>query len=73
MPRRPCNTPVGRSAQRQSLPEEDCDGHGTHVAGIAASNGRAAPYGTYIGVAPQADLVVVKSDFNLAHIIDGVA
>ena len=70
----PCNTPVGSiGTTTESLPEEDCDGHGTHVAGIAASNGRAAPYGTYIGVAPQADLVVVKSDFNLAHIIDGVA
>ncbi len=51
----------------------DCDGHGTHVTGIAAGNGRAAPFGTYIGVAPQADLVIVKSDFDLAHIVDGVA
>ena len=56
-----------------SLAEEDCDGHGTHVTGIAAGNGRAAPFGTYIGVAPQADLVIVKSDFDLAHIVDGVA
>jgi subtilisin family serine protease len=53
-------------------PEEDCDGHGTHVAGIAASNGRAAPAGTYIGVAPQADLVIVKSDGSLADVIDGI-
>ena len=70
----PCNTPVGiPGGQLVSLPEEDCDGHGTHVTGIAAGNGRAAPYGTYIGVAPQADLVIVKSDFNLADIVDGVA
>jgi subtilisin family serine protease len=70
----PCNTPVGVPyAQTESLPEIDCDGHGTHVTGIAAGNGRAAPFGKYIGVAPQADLVIVKSDFDLAHIVDGVA
>ena len=69
-----CNTPVGSPGLGiVALPEEDCDGHGTHVTGIAAGNGRAAPFGTYIGVAPQADLVIVKSDFNLAHIVDGVA
>ncbi len=69
-----CNTPVGvAGGQQVSLAEMDCDGHGTHVTGIAAGNGRAAPFGTYIGVAPQADLVIVKSDFDLAHIVDGVA
>ncbi|MHB8489611.1 MAG: S8 family serine peptidase [Candidatus Dormibacteria bacterium] len=69
-----CNTPVGSPGGGiVSLAEEDCDGHGTHVTGIAAGNGRAAPFGTYIGVAPKADLVIVKSDFDLAHIVDGVA
>jgi subtilisin family serine protease len=69
-----CNTPVGATgAGIVSLAEVDCDGHGTHVTGIAAGDGRAAPYGTYIGVAPQADLVIVKSDFDLAHVLDGVA
>jgi subtilisin family serine protease len=37
-------------------------GHGTAVAGVAASNGQAAPVGRYVGVAPSADLIVVALD-----------
>ncbi len=37
-------------------------GHGTHVSGIAAGNGRAN--GTHEGVASKADLIVVALDFN---------
>lgn len=36
----------------------DCSGHGTHVASIAAGDGRDAY--TYVGVAPEAELVIVK-------------
>lgn len=41
------------------VPSRDLSGHGTHVAGIAAGNGRASD-GRYVGVAPEASLIVVK-------------
>ncbi len=45
----------------------DTHGHGTHVAGIAA--GADARFG---GVAPQAELVIVKTDLQDAHVADAV-
>jgi|SRR5215213_437961 len=45
----------------------DTDGHGTHVAGIATG---ADP--NFGGIAPNAQIVVVKTDFQDAHIADGV-
>jgi subtilisin family serine protease len=45
----------------------DLDGHGTHVAAIAA--GSKEPY---VGIAPEATLVMVKTDFQDAHIADGI-
>ena len=45
----------------------DTDGHGTHVAGIAT--GSDVNFG---GVAPNARIVVVKTDFQDAHIADAV-
>lgn len=40
-------------------PSQDLSGHGTHVAGIAAGNGRASN-GIYRGIAYEAELLVVK-------------
>jgi subtilisin family serine protease len=51
-------------------------GHGTHVAGTAAGDGSASRHGTssysFTGVAPGADLIVVKTDFSFSGIADGV-
>jgi len=40
-------------------PSQDLSGHGTHVTGIAAGNGRASE-GIYRGIAYESDLLIVK-------------
>jgi subtilisin family serine protease len=45
----------------------DTHGHGTHVAGIAAGSDA-----VYMGVAPAAQYVIVRSDLLDAHIADGI-
>lgn len=50
------NTP---QEQQRICPSRDISGHGTHVTGIAAGNGRASN-GIYRGVAYEADLLIVK-------------
>jgi subtilisin family serine protease len=45
------------------LDHKDCEGHGTHVAGIAAGGTTFTPVfgdATKVGVAPEADILVVK-------------
>jgi subtilisin family serine protease len=59
--------------------EKDTYGHGTHVAGIAAGTGKARE-GKYVGVAPGAALIFVKSgrlgkkgwNFRFSEVLDGV-
>lgn len=63
------------------IAQADVVGHGTHVAGIAAGNGRTTgrgkPEGRYVGVAPEATLCVVQGTrgdgtFSDADVIAGV-
>ena len=60
-----------------TCPSRDRDGHGTHVAGIAAGDGsgsnRGEPRYDYVGVAPEADLIVVRTNLSSASVADGVA
>ena len=54
--------------------EADVNGHGTHVAGTAAGDGSAST-GLYKGVAPEADLIIVKAGdygFPTTNIINGI-
>jgi subtilisin family serine protease len=58
----------GRMVGTNRVETENSDHqHGTHVAGIAAGNGSIADCHdkyTYVGVAPEADLVIVKYSFG---------
>jgi subtilisin family serine protease len=61
-----------------SCPSGDSNGHGTHVAGIAAGDGSGARAGStplydYVGVAPEADIIAVKTNLASTSIVDGVA
>ena len=47
------------SASESPSPSEDSSGHGTHIAGICAGNGRVSN-GKNQGVAPESSLIVVK-------------
>lgn len=49
----------------------DTDGHGTHVAAIAAGDGSSSAAG-FVGVAPEATIVAVKTSFFTADIISAV-
>lgn len=63
-------SPAGVVLQRDTV------GHGSHVAGIAAGDGSATdgdlPAGTFKGIAPEADIVMVKSDLTDTHILNAL-
>lgn len=56
--------------------QTDNDYHGTAVMGVAAGNGQGTgngvPAGQFIGVAPEAGIIMVKTDFYDSQILDGI-
>ena len=66
-------------------PQPEPESHGTHVAGIAAGNGRSGdatfPAGTFVGAAPEATIVFVQPDTtdeegsftDSAHVAEAIA
>lgn len=56
--------------------QRDTFGHGSHVAGIAAGDGSATgggqPAFQFTGVAPHAEIVMVKTTLTIAAIIEGI-
>jgi subtilisin family serine protease len=58
-----------------SVREKDINGHGTHVASTAAGNGSSLSSNKYIGMAPEADIIIVKGgdeSFSSIGEIDGL-
>lgn len=51
--------------------QADTDGHGTHVMGIATGDGSSSTAG-FVGVAPEAQLIMVKTPFYTSDILAGV-
>ncbi len=51
--------------------ERDESGHGTHVTGIALGDGSAAQ-GTFVGMAPQSEMIFVKTSYFSTDIVEGV-
>ncbi len=55
----------------QAVSIGDYDGHGTHVASTIA--GGQVGMTSYVGVAPGADLIIIRSVLQSADILDGIA
>lgn len=62
---------VGQNAILAVQHDATGESHATHVTGIAAGSGPIG--GTFRGVAPGAELVLVSSDLNTVSVADGIA
>lgn len=58
-------------AHSEIVNERDESGHGTHVTGIAVGDGSASG-GTYVGMAPNAEMILVKTSYFSTDIVEGV-
>jgi len=61
----------GHGSNEGIVRQKDTDGHGTHVMGIAAGDGSSSSEG-FIGVAPEAWIVMVKTTYYTSDILAGV-
>ena len=72
-----CGNGAGPCGPAVAPRERDTDGHGTHVAGIAAGNGSASgapgPPFPFEGMAPRSPLIIVKTNFSETGVIRGVS
>jgi subtilisin family serine protease len=62
---------AGHGSDAGTVRQSDRDGHGTHVMSIAAGDGSSSPDG-FVGVAPRASLIMVKTTFFTSDILRGV-
>ncbi len=62
---------LGLDPSQGIVRQRDNDGHGTHVMGIAAGDGSSSSAG-FVGVAPGAQIIMVKTTFYTMDILAGV-
>jgi subtilisin family serine protease len=62
----------GLGANAGLVREKDTEGHGTHVMGVAGGDGSSSNAG-FIGVAPEAGLIMVKTSFYTSDILAGAS
>lgn len=61
----------GHGSNEGIVRQKDTDGHGTHVMGIAAGDGSSSSEG-FVGVAPGAWIVMVKTTYFTSDILAGI-